>query len=81
MSSRPRRRFWLLASLAALSAVLLLLTALQPDWIEGLASVDPDQGDGSVERLLTIASLGLTIVFTILGTVEWMRPATTPATD
>ena len=82
MSSKHlRKRFWLLAFSAALSAVLLLLTVVRPDWIEVLFGVDPDAGDGSVERLITIASFGLTIAFTILGTVEWTRPSQASATQ
>lgn len=52
MSSHFRTRFWVEAGLATLTALSALVTQLWPNWIELVFRVDPDQGNGSLERAL-----------------------------
>jgi hypothetical protein len=42
---------------------LALITPIFPDWIEVISGWDPDQHDGSVERLIVIA------LFLVAGSV------------
>jgi hypothetical protein len=39
-------------ALAALTAVLAVVTQLWPNWIELVFRVDPDHGNGALERVL-----------------------------
>ena len=52
---------------SALLGAATILTAVWPDWIEGLFGVDPDGGNGTVEWLIvavlavaTVAAIALT---------------------
>jgi hypothetical protein len=42
-------RFWLASLLAALCAVVLVVTLFVHDWIERLTGLSPDGGDGALE--------------------------------
>jgi hypothetical protein len=53
-----RLRFWFEAVIASLLALLTLLTALLPTWVEALTGFDPDSGTGSLERML-VATLAV----------------------
>jgi hypothetical protein len=80
MSKRLRPIFWPESVLACIAGVLALLTAIWPDWIEGVAGPQADANSGSMEWIL-VAGFGLTAV--LLGTVarrEWRRAmrATSP---
>jgi hypothetical protein len=56
-----RRSWWKLeAVLAALFAFTAALTILNPEWIEAFG-LDPDAGDGSVERAIVVG-LGIAAV-------------------
>jgi hypothetical protein len=52
MQKRLLAKFWLEVALALISAALLALTIVAPDWMEGLFGAAPDAGDGSAERQL-----------------------------
>ena len=58
-----RRRFWAELSLASFTGLLALVTPIFPDWIELVSGWDPDQHDGSVERLIVVFHTDLTRVF------------------
>ncbi len=60
------RRLRLEICLAALSAVLFLVTIAWPEWIEEVFGVDPDHGDGSLELLI----LGVTAVCAIVASLR-----------
>jgi hypothetical protein len=64
--------------LAAITGLLALITPIFPDWIEFLSGWDPDQHDGSVERMIVVGLFVLTIVIATLAVFEWRR---TPATS
>jgi hypothetical protein len=70
-----RRRFWIEAVLAGVSAFLLLLTLVSRDWIEASFHVDPDAGNGSLEWLIVAGLLATTVTFALLARAEQTRPA------
>lgn len=75
-TTRPRTlriRFWLEACLGVLSAALLLLTLLVPDWIEAVFGIEPDEGTGSLEWAIVGALLVATVAASALARLEWRR--------
>ena len=72
-----RRLFWVEVGLAALTGLLALITPIFPDWIEFVSGWDPDQHDGSVERMIVVGLFAFTIVIIALAAIGWRR---TPAT-
>jgi uncharacterized membrane protein len=77
MRKNFRRLFWVEVALAAITGLLALITPIFPDWIEFVSGWDPDQHDGSVERMIVVSLFVVTIVMVALATIEWRR---TPAT-
>jgi hypothetical protein len=75
MGRKPRRRLWFECGLATLNGALVAITLLWHDWIEVVFRVDPDDGSGAIEWLVTGAFLASTLVFTVLAAVEWRRAA------
>ena len=67
--------FWIESLLAALSGGFLVATLLWEDWIELVFGVDPDNRSGSLEWLIVIACLFVTVVFAMLARQEWRRTA------
>ena len=53
-NTRRHRRFIAETILTATAAAMAMLTAVWPDWIEGLTGFDPDQHSGTVEVALVI---------------------------
>jgi hypothetical protein len=73
-SRRLRRRFWWESGLAAVTFLLLVLTAAVPNWIEVVFGVDPDGGDGTLEIAMALAAvIGLGCAW--LARLEWRRGA------
>ena len=52
------------------SGSLLLLTLVNSEWIEASFRVDPDGGNGSVERMIVAALLSTTVAFGFLRRAE-----------
>jgi hypothetical protein len=71
-----RRLFWVEIGSAAITGLLALITPIFPDWIEFVSGWDPDQHDGSVERIIVVGLFVVTIVMVALAASEWRR---TPA--
>ena len=67
--------FWIEVSLAAITALLALVTPVFPDWIEAVSGWDPDQHDGSVERMIIVGLFVVTLVLVAAATIEWRRTA------
>jgi hypothetical protein len=53
--------------LAAILGAATILTAVWPDWIEGVDGFDPDGGDGSVEWLIVAGLAVATLVVAALA--------------
>jgi uncharacterized membrane protein len=68
-----RRLFWVEIGLAAITGLLALITPIFPDWIEFVSGWDPDQHDGSVERMIVVGLFVVTIVLAVAAAIEWRR--------
>lgn len=73
MKKGLRPIFWAETILAALTALLLVVTLFSNDWIELVFRVDPDGGNGSFEKLIVGALLLVTLALIVLAGVEWRR--------
>lgn len=67
--------FWVQASLATITGLLALATAIVPDWIEFVSGWDPDRGDGSVEVGIVIGLGLITVVLGVAAMKTWRRTA------
>lgn len=76
-----RSRFWGECALALISGNLAVLTLLWPNWIELVLGVEPDGGDGSLERVLVGLCVGATVAFSALARTEWRRARVQPVAD
>ncbi len=73
MNHALRRRFWLETGMAVLAGVVLVITLVRNDWIEIVFGVDPDSNNGSLEKLIVIALLVVTITLLSLASHEWRK--------
>ncbi len=73
MRRNIRRLFWIETALAAISGLLALVTTIFPDWIELVSGWDPDQHDGSVERLIIIGLFVVAVALAAAAAIEWRR--------
>ncbi len=66
--------------LSVILGATTILTALWPDWIEGLFGFDPDGGNGTVEWLIVAALAVVTIAVAALARrdLRVLRRQTTP---
>jgi hypothetical protein len=70
-----RLRFWAEIGVASFTGLLGLITPIFPDWIELVSGWDPDQHDGSVERMIVVGLCLASIALFSLAAVEWRRTA------
>lgn len=69
----PMLRFRACIALAALSGLAFAATLVWPDWIELLLRFDPDHGDGSAERGIVLAIVGVSAL--LMSALAWQaRP-------
>ena len=73
MGQRVRWRFWPEAIFACVSGFLAVLTAVRPDWIEGLTGFSPDGGNGLVEWGIVVAFAGGAVVLMLSAWYELRR--------
>jgi hypothetical protein len=66
-------RFYVEAVLGAATAGLFFLTLVWNDWIELAFKVDPDAGDGSLEKAICIVLLAIALGSAWLARTEWQR--------
>jgi hypothetical protein len=69
------RRSWIETSIAAVSALLALVTLVWPDWIEAAFGVDPDRHSELLEWAVAAALVVATGVMSLLARAEWLRTA------
>jgi hypothetical protein len=67
------RLFWVEAGLATITGLLAFVTPIFPDWLEFVFGWDPDQSDGSAERLIVAALCLVTVVLVAAARREWRR--------
>ena len=75
-----RWRFWIESALAVLAVLLAVVTIVWPDWIELVFGIEPDEGNGSLEVMITVGAVGLAIAFSLLAGFEWRSRAKLRAT-
>ena len=75
MKRNLTRPFWIELGLAGSSAFLAIITLLWPDWIEIVFNIDPDMGNGSLERAIVGLSFVLAVACFALAHREWRRAA------
>ena len=70
MSKIPLR-FWAELIVGFVTGFLYIATPFRPDWIEAICGFDPDQHDGSVEWVIVMVLLGVTLA--MLGALGDLR--------
>jgi hypothetical protein len=73
MTRNAGPRFWIEATLAALTAFLFFLTVAWKEWIEAAFRVDPDGGDGSLEWAIVGGLLVVSLALAALARAERRR--------
>ncbi|MDN4614144.1 hypothetical protein P5G50_06725 [Leifsonia sp. F6_8S_P_1B] len=73
-----RTLFWIAVVLAVLSVTAFVATLVEPEWIEAVLRVDPDEGSGEAERGVALWVLGAAAVafaaFAVVsGRIAWHR--------
>lgn len=73
-----RTLFWIAVVLAVLSVVAFVATLVEPEWIEAVFRVGPDEGSGEAERGVALWVLGAAaVVFAVFaivsGRIAWRR--------
>lgn len=68
-----RRRFYVESGMSAASLILLIITLVDNQWIEAVFGVDPDEGSGSLEWLITAVLIVVTLAGAIFARLEWRR--------
>ncbi len=71
--SKLSRRVWFESLLATASFLLLVLTIAWRDWAEALFRIDPDQGGGAFEALVTVGLACATLALIASAGVEVRR--------
>jgi hypothetical protein len=66
-------RFWVEGAIAAVSAAMLALTLVSPQWLELYFGLSADHGDGSDEWGLTLFLLALTLALSWKARRTWSR--------
>ena len=61
---------WIVAAFGLVTGALFLLTLVQADWLEAIG-IDPDGGNGSVERSVVGGLALLTIVLLSVASYQW----------
>jgi len=80
MRRDTRRLFWVETGLAAVTGPLALITPIFPDWIEFVSGWDPDQHDGSVERLIIVGLFVVAFAMMAAAAIEWRRKPASAST-
>jgi hypothetical protein len=68
-----RIRALLEACSAVAAALLAVITLVEPDWIEQLVPIDPDQGSGALEWLVVAALVLIALLAASGARRDWRR--------
>ena len=68
-----RGRFWIEVVSGAIGVVLLALTLVNPQWIELVFNVDPDEGSGALELGISAVFLAMAVTSAFLARSELRR--------
>jgi hypothetical protein len=66
-------RFWLESLSAFVTLGLAILTVFVPDWIEVMFRVNPDDGNGVLERMVVFGLAAISVGLTVAARHEWQR--------
>jgi hypothetical protein len=66
-------RFWLESVRGFVALVLAVLTVFVPDWIEVVLRINPDHGDGSLERMVVFGLAAISVGLAVAARHEWQR--------
>lgn len=69
---------WIEGALGFLTGALFLLTLVHADWLEAIG-IDPDGGNGSVERMIVAGLAFATIVLISLASYQWGKASAAAA--
>lgn len=72
-ASRIRLRLRIEIGLAIASVVLAGVTLIWPNWIELLFEAEPDGGDGSLERAISLVFILAAAVFSLFARMDSRR--------
>jgi hypothetical protein len=73
LRSRLGTPFWAAGGAAMLSLLAFVAAVLWQDWIEVVLRVDPDGGNGEVERFVAVACAVGAVAFGLLADRRWRR--------
>lgn len=71
MTQVLRRRCWFESILALLSGALGILTIFWHDWIEALTGWDPDHHNGTMEWVVVVGLLAISVVTGYVARRHW----------
>jgi hypothetical protein len=81
-SSKPiRARFWLEIGVAGTAAALAVLTLVWSEWIEAIFRMDPDRGNGSLERSIVGVLLLISLTLSVASRRERRRAVIAALSD
>jgi len=70
-------RFWVELAAGILSALMLVIASVWPQWIEAVFGVDPDGGTGEAEWGVAVGLCAFTLLMFVAARREWKRAAST----
>lgn len=59
--------------IAGLAAGVFVATLLAPSWIEMLFGVDPDRGNGDLERMIVVIAAAVAVAASVVARWDWRR--------
>jgi hypothetical protein len=69
---------WIVTALGLITGALFLLTVVNADWLESVG-INPDGGDGSVERLIVGGLALVTVVLLSVASYQWGKASAAKA--
>ena len=73
-------RLWAVVGVGTVAWLLTFITLAWPEWIEAVLGTNPDTGDGSLERSVTVAS-GVVFLMCLAMSLPALRQRSRLSTD